>query len=252
VRPSAAAAALVLLACPRPAAAETLIVSLSTGEVRISSNFSGTGVTLFGAIERDAATVSRGDAYAVVVVVRGPPETAVTRRKERFLGIWVNRTSETFYGVPAFYAVHTSTRLAETAEPALLERLGIGLEHLPPVRAASPAEAGGFGAALIRLKREAGLYREEIGSVEFPGASIFQTTLRVPANVPVGLYSVTAFLFSGGALLASENARFVISKTGFEQFMFNVAESHAILYGLACIALALAVGWLAGVIFRRD
>jgi hypothetical protein len=34
--------------------------------------------------------------------------------------------------------------------------------------------------------------------------------------------------------------------------MYTASISHALLYGLACVALALFTGWLAGVIFRRD
>src|SRR5690606_37114759 len=63
-----------------PARAEQLIVALSAEEVRITSNFTGTSITVFGAIERDAATVSRAEFYDVVVAVKGPPETVVTRQ----------------------------------------------------------------------------------------------------------------------------------------------------------------------------
>jgi uncharacterized protein (TIGR02186 family) len=85
-----------------------------------------------------------------------------------------------------------------------------------------------------------------------PGASIFQATVQIPANVPVGLYTATVYLFENGALAARADSNFTIAKSGFEQFMFTLAHQRALFYGVATAVLALIIGWLAGVIFRRD
>jgi uncharacterized protein (TIGR02186 family) len=76
--------------------------------------------------------------------------------------------------------------------------------------------------------------------------------LWIPANAPVGRYTANVFLFSGNALLARETGSLDITRVGFEQLMFAAAHEHALTYGLACVALALFTGWLAGVVFRRD
>ena len=240
-----------------PARAEQLIVALSAEEVRITSNFTGTSITVFGAIERDAATVSRADFYDVVVSVKGPPETVVTRRKDRILGIWLNSASRTFVNIPSFYAVNSSRPLSEVTTPQILKRFQIGADDLVfPVSAGNEAESAGtddpFRQAFIRLKQQDGLYRREAYGVKFPGAEIFQTAVQIPANVPVGRYVVTVYLFRDGAMLASEDAEIRISKTGFEQFTFDLAHNQGLIYGLICVILAVFTGWLAGVIFRRD
>ena len=84
------------------------------------------------------------------------------------------------------------------------------------------------------------------------GGAVFRSTVWIPANIPVGDYALTVYLFSGSALLAQAKDTIRITKTGFEQLMFTAAHEQAALYGLACVALALFTGWLAGVIFRRD
>ena len=71
----------VLLFAIVPAAAERLIIALSTSDIRIDSGFTGDAITVFGVIERDAATVSRASAYDVAVVVRGPSEPVVAPTK---------------------------------------------------------------------------------------------------------------------------------------------------------------------------
>lgn len=250
---AALAAALIALAAP-PAAGEQLVVALSTDHVRISSSFTGTGVTVFGTIERDAGTVSRGGAYDIVVVVRGPDETLVTRRKERVGGIWLNRAARTFLDMPSFYAVHASRPLAEISTPETLKRFQLGFDNLA-FRVADGAAApddGEFRDGFIRLKRQAGLYRDAPYGVTFPGGGLFRTTVDIPANVPVGTYRVSVFLFRDDAMLAASSAVFGIAKTGFEQFTFDLARKNGYLYGLICVALALLTGWLAGVLFRRD
>jgi hypothetical protein len=43
-----------------------------------------------------------------------------------------------------------------------------------------------------------------------------------------------------------------VYKAGFEQFVTNAARDHGIFYGLATAMMALATGWFASVVFRRD
>ena len=43
-----------------------------------------------------------------------------------------------------------------------------------------------------------------------------------------------------------------VTKTGLEETLSMFARNHALLHGLICVALALTIGWLGGVIFRRD
>ncbi len=240
------------------AAAEQMTISLSTAEIKVDSTFSGETVTLFGVIERDAATVSRNTGYEIAVVLRGPPETVVERRKDQIALVWVNSASETIVGAPSFYSLDTSGELAEVSTAPLLARHEIGFDAIQFTyrdRAmANDPGAAEFRKAFIRLKEKAGLYAEQPAGVSFIGgtSNVFQTAMWIPANAPDGRYKVEVFLFSGNALLAHEEGRLDITKVGFEQIMYAAAHNQALLYGLACVLLALSTGWLAGVIFRRD
>ncbi|MCX5497836.1 TIGR02186 family protein [Kaistia dalseonensis] len=248
--------ALIAILVGRPVMAEELIVALSSEEVKITSNFTGTGIAVFGAIERDAATISRGSFYDVVVVLKGPPETVVTRRKDRLLGIWLNSAARTYPDMPSFYAVNSSRPVAEVATAPVLKRFQLGFDNLAfetteHEEAITPEDIS-FRDAFVRLKQQAGLFRQEHYGVTFPGTNVFQTTLQIPANVPVGRYEVAVYLFRDSAFLASDSAEIRISKTGFEQFTFDLAHGYGFLYGAICVVLAIFTGWLAGVIFRKD
>jgi uncharacterized protein (TIGR02186 family) len=250
-------ALLAALAVPATARAEKLTVALSTPGIQINSNFTGTNVTIFGVIERDAGTVARAAPYEVATIILGPPETVVARRKDRFLGIWVNGASETIVAAPTFYSLATSAGLAAPVLSApIFKHLQIGFENIAFTYAGrletNDPDALEFRQAFLRLKGESNLFAENIGGVTFIGDSVFRTSVRIPANVPVGRYKALVYLFSGDALLAEAEDTITVSKIGFEQYMFEAAHSRATLYGLGCVALALFTGWLAGVIFRRD
>lgn len=247
----------VMLAMAGPARAEKLTIALSTPSIEINSNFTGTDITIFGVIERDAGTIARPGPYDVATLVLGPPETVIARRKDRILGVWANGASETIIAPPGFYSLATSPGLGASvlAAPAF-KRLQIGFDNIAFNYAGrtitnDPA-ALEFRQSFLRLKGAAGLFAENLGGVAFIGDSVFRATVRVPANVPVGRYRVLVYLFAGDVFLAQGEDSIAVNKTGFEQYMFETAHTHALLYGVGCVALALFTGWLAGVIFRRD
>lgn len=247
--------AAIALAAAAPARAEQLTIAVSTPEVHITSNFNGVGITVFGVIERDAAAVSRVGRYEVAVLVLGPTQTIVARRKDRMAGIWFNTASETIVAAPTFYALNASTGIEMAGTPVVLERLALGFDNIPFTFRGrdenNSAQTAEFRDAFLRLKERAGLFSEDAG-VEFIGDTIFRSTTLLPANIPVGRYAVLAYLFSGQSLVAHAEDTIVVSQTGIEQTVNDFAHEHALIYGLLCAALAVFVGWLGGVIFRRD
>ena len=248
--------AIVLLASVTSAtvAAEELTIALSTQKVEISSNFAGGEVTLFGVIEPGVFRPGRPRGYDIVVTLLGPPENVVVRRKDRVLGVWVNRASKTV-GAPSFYALRSSAPTATIAEQDILRELALGLDNFRfayqgRVIVKDPLVEE-FRQAYLRLKSEAGLFTEA-PEVAFIGDSIFRTTVSLPANIPVGRYTALVHLFSGGVHLAKAQESLSVIRIGTERLMFDFSRNQSLIYGLISVALALFIGWLGGVIFRRD
>jgi uncharacterized protein (TIGR02186 family) len=244
---SAALIALGLSAVP--AGAERLVTSLSNYRVSIASNFTGADLVLFGTVDRDARSVPRRGGYDIAVTVIGPRQTVVTWRKERILGIWVNAESRTFVDAPSYLAVLANRPADAIAGPELRRRLQIGLNNilLPQDIPDDP-----FRMAFVRLRTEQGLYMERTNAVTFLTATLFRTAIPLPADAPIGTYQVDVKLLADGALIAREQSAFELYKAGFEQVVANAARSHGFLYGLSTSMLAIFIGWLASVVFRRD
>ena len=240
-----------------PVRAEKLTMALSTSSIDITASFTGTQVTVFGVIERDDPTAELpvDASYKVAVLLLGPRYSVVAREKDRVLGIWVNRNARTIINPPSVYLLSTSVDLPQLASPSVLDRLQVGFDNIDFVYQGlatmnDPAGAP-FRDAFLRLKEEDRLYGEEIG-VGFIGNLVFRSTLRLPASIPVGEYTVVSYLFSGSELVARAEERLRVSKTGFEATMATFARTQSLPYGILIVALALAIGWLGGVIFRRD
>ena len=247
---------LALLLGAVPAAAETLIAEVSTRRVAIASNFTGTDLTIYGTVERDAASVSRVGGYDIAVMLVGPRRTMVTRRKDRVLGVWINRDWRT-YDAPSFYSVATTRPIADLAPEAQLDAHQIGIDHLilpegVPGGVEVLAGAAEFRDAFFDRQRKAGLYTEYPGSVRRLGAGLFTTTLPIPAEVPVGRYEARVVVLADGSPVAEHVSPIEVSKIGFEQKTADLAAHGSILYGLVSVLIALVTGWLGGVLFRRD
>ena len=106
-----AAVTAILLAVAPAAATENLVAGLSQDTVETTSNYTGTDIVVFGAIEQ--AEAGGND---VVVVLRGPDADMIVRKKDSVAGIWINRDQERLYGMPSYYYIASSKPLAKMAD----------------------------------------------------------------------------------------------------------------------------------------
>jgi uncharacterized protein (TIGR02186 family) len=247
----------ILIVCDAwPAAAERLVVSLSNHRVRVTSSFAGEDLVLFGTVEPDRGQSLRAS-YDLVVTVTGPPETYRTRRKERMVGIWVNADSREFVRVPSYLAVLSNRALGQIANAETLRRLQVGLDNfLLPQRIgpdiADTVRDDPYRVAFVRLESDKGLYRESPTAVTFLTPTVFRAAIPLPADVPTGNFAVDVKLFADGAMVARTNSALEVTKVGFEQYVADAARDNGLLYGIATAFIALAIGWIASVVFRRD
>ena len=250
--------ALALLAGgARPAAAERLVVSLSNHRVEITSNFTGTDLVLFGTIEPDKGKTTRAAGYDLVVTVTGPRQDYRTRRKGRVMGIWVNADSREFVNVPSYLAVLSNRPVKDIAQPQVLRRLQIGLDNFILTQHIGPDFADTvtndpFRVAFVRLKTDQGLYRQSPGAVTFLTPAVFRAAIPLTADTRTGTYSVDVKLFADGAMITQTKTALEVIKTGFEQYVAEGATDYGLLYGVLTVLMALLIGWIASVMFRKD
>ena len=243
--------ALLMLAAA-PASGETLVSTVSNPDVLITSSFDGAMLSLFGSIGPDAADPEATGPYNVIVIVTGPLQDRVARVKTNNFGIWSNTDQVTFKYFPSFYAVISSGKLDAIAPPELLEQYVI----LPEDQARATAEATGlkaetFSLQLVRLMTEDGHFIVRDDGVRFLSGNAYAVNVQLPSDVVNGPFLVRTLVLKNRELVAERTESFAVRKAGFENFVFVASRRQPLLYGIACVILALGTGWLAGVALKR-
>jgi uncharacterized protein (TIGR02186 family) len=238
-------AALVLFAVPA-SAAENLVSGLSQDVVQITSNYTGTDLTVFGAVEQPPA----GGIGDIVVVVRGPQTMMTVRRKDRIAGIWINDARARLV-LPSYYFIASTRPLDGIASRETLGRYELGLANLHADPEMSDGDPAPYAAALVRAETRKGLYRQSFGSVEMLSATLFRVHVPVPATVPRGSYNVEVYLFRDGAVISAQSTPLYVDQTGFERRLFDFAHGWPFFYGLSTVLMAIFLGWASTLFFRK-
>ncbi|VAV90236.1 hypothetical protein MNBD_ALPHA02-764 [hydrothermal vent metagenome] len=242
------------------AMAERMVTDLSRHVIEITSEFSGTQLLIFGAIEREIlmndgarGIVIEGMDYDVIVVVQSTRHDMVVRRKEQIGPIWANRDSVTLKNVPGYYVVTSTRPLNQILGKEDLKALGAGIENLAIdfAESVSPAEGKAYRDGFIRNMRAKNLYNQQEGTVSVLDDILFRAILEFPANMPVGEYKVDVHLIRNGELLLSEQSPLEVGKAGLERLIYNFAHIYPASYGIMAIIVALFAGWLGGFLSRK-
>lgn len=242
----AAIALTVLLLDGARAHAVDVIATVAPAKVSISANYSGRSVVVFGAVAKGEP----GRRYDAVVTVTGPSQNLIVRRKERVLGVWVNRQSRTFVAVPSFLAIVANRSFDAIAGEAALRNQRIGLKYATFAGQAVD-ESNPFEVNLIKTRMAEGLFVQETNAVNFVSPAVFRAEIPLPKSALTGTYDVEMKIFADGALVAQSSAPFTVEKIGVAQFVVTASVDHSLIYGLATMAMALAIGWIGSIAFRR-
>lgn len=232
-----------------PASAETVVAGLSRDTIRITANFEGSEILIFGAVAREAPAPT-GAPLEVIVTIEGPSLPVAVRRKARRLGIWVNTDAVEIDAAPSFYAVATTAPLNEVLSqvedlryqitiPRAIRAVGLGVE-----------DQENFISALIRIREDEDLYQTLEGEVELRDETLFDTSIQLPANLVEGDYRTRIILTRGGNVLDVFEQDISVRKVGLERFIYNLAHDRPLVYGILSLAIAIAAGWLASAVFR--
>lgn len=243
-------AILTAVAIQGPATGQGVVLANSDPVVTIHSTFTGQSITLFGNIEPGTGSVPETGPYDVVILVRGPTTDRIVRKMERQFGIMLNAEQAVYRDLPSYYAVISSRPFDQILGPGLQADRRIGLQSV--VEAARTSQDGAsFDPELVRIMQEAGLYAEVERGVSFLSSTLFATRIALPSSVPNGAYLAQVLIVKDGNLVGSGSTSFSVRTQGFERYLSQTASNSPLLYGLAAVLIALATGWMGGVLFRR-
>ncbi|MBP7240535.1 TIGR02186 family protein [Amaricoccus sp.] len=247
-----AAALAIACALAAPVAAQTVVTGISTENIALTADFTGSDVLVFGAIRRDAPIPVGEDPIDIVITLQGPPLSIVVRRKERRFGIWLNAEEVRVRRVPSYYAVATTRPIDEILTETERLRWQIGLDQATRRVAAHPtlADTTEFTEAAVRLRLADGLFVDAEGGVKLAEETLFQARFHLPTNLVEGEYATEYFLVRDREIISNGATAITVEKAGVERWLYNLAQNRPLAYGLLSVAVALAAGWLAAAAFR--
>ncbi|MFN9956355.1 MAG: TIGR02186 family protein [bacterium] len=112
-------------------------------------------------------------------------------------------------------------------------------------------DSAAFTEALIRIRTDEGLYSLLEGAVDLTEQTLFRSRIALPANLTEGRYDARIFLVRDGAVIDVFEAPILVRKVGLERWLFNLAQSQPLAYGLLTLVIAVLLGWMASVTFQR-
>lgn len=249
MRRGLAIALAALMALAWPAAAERVVAGLSQEAISITTNFDGSEILVFGAVRREAPPPSDAP-MEVIITVEGPSQPVTVRRKERRFGIWVNSDSSEIDAAPTFYAVSTSGPMAEVLTQTEDLRHRVSVPRAIRAVGTGITDQAAFTAALIRIRSNAMAYQMNEGAVRFREETLFNTSVRLPANLTEGDYLTRILLTRGGEVVDIYQRLIPVRKVGLERLIFTLAHERPLVYGILSLTIAIAAGWLAAAVFR--
>jgi uncharacterized protein (TIGR02186 family) len=239
----------------RPRIPETVNIGVSSREIAIAPDFAGTDVTVFGAIDNPDTYLLAIGAYDIVVSLEGPRDFITIRKKQRVLGVWVNRSGVTFESMPQSYSMASTRVLDQIATPMELTTYNVGLPRariVPSTFSGRAEEVAEYRDAFLNLKQKSKLFQSNPGGVTFVSSSLFQANIHIPADIPNGTHTIRAVVFKTGSVVAESQLKLHVVKTGLEQTITRAAEENSLYYGLFSVLLAVITGWGASLIFRKE
>ncbi len=236
-----------------PAKADDLVSGISQDIIQITSNYTGTDIVAFGAIENMNVMPAAGP-VDVVVVVRGPDANMTVRKKERVAGIWLNNHGVSMQNIPSYYFLSSTRPLSAITSAQTLARYEMGLDEVRARKHSARDDeiAEPYREALVRHKLIEGLYDENAGGVEFLSPTLFRARVPLPSAVPRGQYNVQVYLLRNGNVVSAQSTPLYVDQTGLERRLFNFAHEQPLAYGLCAILMAALMGWLSSLLFRQS
>ena len=95
---------LVLILTSKTFAQNQIVADLSQENVKISTDFQGAKILLFGAYDG-----KQGD--DIIVIVTGPKGLVTVQKKEKILGVWVNTKKVNYINTPKYLSISSNRKI---------------------------------------------------------------------------------------------------------------------------------------------
>jgi len=236
---------LALLAATSAAFAASAELKLDKTTIDIGTFYNGTTIQATGTVPEGSEAVIR---------LSGQPQELHLKKKGKAGGLlWMNIADLTFENVPKIYMLYTSAAgegyLTDTTLAFTLPSLQDRIEILP----ANEDKAFYFNE-FLKLKKHEKVYAEYPGKITYgeqrDGGRQFSVTLQIPPRMSADDYAVDLFAVQDGRVIEDVSEKLNVEMVSFPKMLSQLAFQRGTLYGILSVLIAVAAGFLTGVLFR--
>ncbi|WP_455380347.1 TIGR02186 family protein [Acidihalobacter prosperus] len=227
---------------PKPS--HHLVTDLTRDRVNISVRYTGDEITLFGAMSQPAQ---------VVIKVASPNQPISIKKKGRVGPFWLSVDKYDVSHSPGLYFLLSSKPINQLLAGSQRDRYGLSLNRaVSKIQTnPSPPNTRHLANALINLKKKNHQYVVDGHAVKILGERLFSTTIKLPAQLPLGVYHVDIYLVHHGKVVATEHRTIKVSQVHIEQWVSDVANNHSWIFGITFTLLVMAFGLILGIVMGR-
>lgn len=199
----------------------------------------------------------------IILKIFSPTKTFNLNKSGKGLGfIWLPISHASVKNLPGMYALLSSGKISGLLPPEQLKTKGLSPDYQeiydraefhfkePPQESEAAPLKKEYIAGLIKIMEQGGLYRVGEGAVQISGNQ-FTARIKQPADAPLGEYGVLCYAVRGGQAELVAQEKFGVKQIGLAEWLTHQAGSNAVLYGILAALIAVAVGILVGMVFKR-
>jgi uncharacterized protein (TIGR02186 family) len=236
-----------------PTAQEKVVTAASKNLVEIGLSYKGDQIHFFG-----VSPIK--DCDLIIRLTAEKSEEVKLSVKGRVGPFWMTVKQYDVTDAPFIYKLHSTKPVDQIVSPETAQELELGYVavqkkmqmHLSRGDAA-PDDADKVFKGLVKIKEDANLYNivTDPKRLEITEGRLFKHYFRFPPAATEGRYVVESFAFVQGQLVGYGKDVIEIKKVGVEAWMTSVSQHHPLLFGLMAVFIAMAVGLLVGMIFKK-
>ncbi len=222
---------------------EYIISKLSNEKISISANFDGSDVTIYGAINLNKSTND------LLIEVIGPKTSNMIMKKEKKIGIWINRNTKKVINFPDFYAIAGTKDIDILIDNKEKRIKGIGINQIIQ-NMNKDINLKEIKAAILRINVKREKYSKKTLKIDLEKNILFSTLINFPPNLVEGNYITKMHVIKNGKVINTSETQIEVRKVGIEKWLKTIAYDQPLLYGLLSLFLAISFGWIASEVFR--
>ena len=218
------------------AEASKLIFDVSNSQITLGNENKVNDFTIYGFSDSK---------QTLVLKITGPRQKVILQKKKKILGMWTwGKTGEFSYpSLNHYYTNNKTNQIDFEIKKDLFDNIKlIGKDD------------DNLKKDLIEKKMSMELFKiknDSFNIINKDVPSLFKIPVKLPINSPAGDYFISMSLMDGGDRFETRKIKLKVKKPGIGSFIFAFAHKFSFIYGVFSAIIAVALGVIASVVFRK-